>query len=96
MESSYSFSCEELLPSCADYWQGNHPPQVNSTHILAQPNRSTVPVGGCSQAGEWEEILKNTEEVGKLNFDERQMVGTEAIVLTNFKEKDKLNYFRTT
>lgn len=34
MEFSYSFTCEELLPSCADYWQGNHPPQVNATHTL--------------------------------------------------------------
>lgn len=26
-EFSYSFGCDELLPSCADYWQGNHSPR---------------------------------------------------------------------
>lgn len=29
------------------------------------PNRSTATAGGCSHAGEWEEILKNTEKTGR-------------------------------
>ena len=29
------------------------------------PNRSMATAGGCSHAGEWEEILKNTEKAGR-------------------------------
>lgn len=43
--------------------------------------------GGCSHAGEWEEILKNTEQAEDLTLEERQKVGEEATALTNFKEK---------